>query len=243
MRWSTGDSLTGRPDVAFLADHLRIDSFDVAGVCFGGMHALACAALIPGRVKSCGVFGGYAPFVPSIEIGDIAKSSIENSNSSSSNATAISNENMEADVQKETESSIENQDARQEDQESDEEDDTQVQDEALQHPLRGMNAAGRRLYAMARRIPLLLELVAQVTRYAVNKDATILVRKTMSTLSPEELQRVTAIPPHTNMLDEFLAWYNTTNQQVFLEITDHGITVFISKPFYNFIYLVVIHEK
>jgi pimeloyl-ACP methyl ester carboxylesterase len=48
-------------DVAALADTLGIDRFAVVGRSGGGPHALACAALLPGRVTSAASLVGLAP--------------------------------------------------------------------------------------------------------------------------------------------------------------------------------------
>lgn len=48
-------------DVAAVADALGLDRFAVFGVSGGGPHALACAALHPGRVTRAGVLASLAP--------------------------------------------------------------------------------------------------------------------------------------------------------------------------------------
>ena len=48
-------------DVASLADALGLDRFVVLGVSAGGPYAIACAALLRGRVTSAGVASGWAP--------------------------------------------------------------------------------------------------------------------------------------------------------------------------------------
>lgn len=48
-------------DVAFIADRLRLHDFAVVGRSGGGPHALACAALLGGRVTRTGVLVGIAP--------------------------------------------------------------------------------------------------------------------------------------------------------------------------------------
>lgn len=48
-------------DVAAVADALELDSFHVLGWSAGGPHALACAARLPARVRSCGIYGPVAP--------------------------------------------------------------------------------------------------------------------------------------------------------------------------------------
>lgn len=48
-------------DVAAIADELGLNSFAVAGRSGGGPHALACAALLPGRVTKAAVLVSTAP--------------------------------------------------------------------------------------------------------------------------------------------------------------------------------------
>ncbi|GII99742.1 alpha/beta hydrolase [Sediminihabitans luteus] len=48
-------------DVADLADALDLGPFAVLGASGGGPHALACAALLPGRVTAAVTFAGLAP--------------------------------------------------------------------------------------------------------------------------------------------------------------------------------------
>lgn len=48
-------------DVAAIADHLGIDEFSVVGRSGGGPHTLACAALLPERVRGTAVLVGVAP--------------------------------------------------------------------------------------------------------------------------------------------------------------------------------------
>lgn len=48
-------------DVAAIADDLGLDQFAVLGRSGGGPHALACAALLPGRVTRAAVLVGLAP--------------------------------------------------------------------------------------------------------------------------------------------------------------------------------------
>lgn len=48
-------------DVAALADHLGLERFGVTGGSGGGAHALACAALLPGRVVRATCTVGVAP--------------------------------------------------------------------------------------------------------------------------------------------------------------------------------------
>ncbi len=52
------------PDVAALADAQGWDRFAVFGGSGGGPHALACAALMPGRVVRCAVLSGIKPTPP-----------------------------------------------------------------------------------------------------------------------------------------------------------------------------------
>jgi pimeloyl-ACP methyl ester carboxylesterase len=49
-------------DVAAIADTLRLDRFAIWGVSGGGPHALACAALLPGRVVAVATLASVAPF-------------------------------------------------------------------------------------------------------------------------------------------------------------------------------------
>jgi pimeloyl-ACP methyl ester carboxylesterase len=49
-------------DVASIADALGIDRFAVMGHSGGGPHALACAAVLPGRVLAAVCMSGLAPF-------------------------------------------------------------------------------------------------------------------------------------------------------------------------------------
>jgi pimeloyl-ACP methyl ester carboxylesterase len=50
------------PDVELIADRLGIDRFAVTGGSGGGPHALACAALLPDRVRRCLVNVSLAPY-------------------------------------------------------------------------------------------------------------------------------------------------------------------------------------
>jgi pimeloyl-ACP methyl ester carboxylesterase len=50
------------PDVQAIADELGLDRFAVIGRSGGGPHALACAALLPGRVTRAGVLVSLAPW-------------------------------------------------------------------------------------------------------------------------------------------------------------------------------------
>jgi pimeloyl-ACP methyl ester carboxylesterase len=49
-------------DVGSIADELGLDSFAVLGRSGGGPHALACAALLPGRVRRVGALVSLAPW-------------------------------------------------------------------------------------------------------------------------------------------------------------------------------------
>jgi pimeloyl-ACP methyl ester carboxylesterase len=49
-------------DVAAIADHLRADRFFTIGASGGGPHTLACAALLPARVRGCAAIACPAPF-------------------------------------------------------------------------------------------------------------------------------------------------------------------------------------
>lgn len=49
-------------DTAALADHLGAERFFCLGWSGGGPHALACAALLPGRVRAVATMGGVAPY-------------------------------------------------------------------------------------------------------------------------------------------------------------------------------------
>lgn len=55
------------PDVAVIADALRLDEFGVVGLSCGVPHALAVAALLGSRVSRVGC---YAPIAPFTELGD-----------------------------------------------------------------------------------------------------------------------------------------------------------------------------
>ncbi|MFB6716356.1 alpha/beta fold hydrolase [Streptomyces sp. NPDC056358] len=56
------DIASAAADVAAIADALGIDRFAVMGASGGGPHALACAALLPGRVVGVVGVAGPAPF-------------------------------------------------------------------------------------------------------------------------------------------------------------------------------------
>jgi len=61
------DRLPGRsiadcaPDIEAIANALGIDDFYVIGESGGGSHALACAALLPARVRAVAILSGIAP--------------------------------------------------------------------------------------------------------------------------------------------------------------------------------------
>ncbi|WP_214416110.1 alpha/beta fold hydrolase [Sphaerisporangium fuscum] len=65
--YGRSDRLVGRTvaaaaaDVEAIADALGLDRFSVVGRSGGGPHALACAALLPGRVTRVAVLVGLAP--------------------------------------------------------------------------------------------------------------------------------------------------------------------------------------
>jgi len=65
--YGLSDALPGRlvadaaADVGALADHLGLDRLAVFGISGGGPHALACAALLQGRIVRAGVMVGAAP--------------------------------------------------------------------------------------------------------------------------------------------------------------------------------------
>jgi pimeloyl-ACP methyl ester carboxylesterase len=54
-------------DVAAIADALGIESFFTVGWSGGGPHALACAALLPERVRGAATIGGVAPYGAAID--------------------------------------------------------------------------------------------------------------------------------------------------------------------------------
>jgi pimeloyl-ACP methyl ester carboxylesterase len=54
-------------DVARIADSLGIGRFAVMGASGGGSHALACAALLPGRVIAAATFACPAPYTEAID--------------------------------------------------------------------------------------------------------------------------------------------------------------------------------
>src|SRR3954470_21808608 len=49
-------------DVIAIADALELDGFAVMGASGGGPHALASAAVMPGRVRAVATFASVAPF-------------------------------------------------------------------------------------------------------------------------------------------------------------------------------------
>ncbi len=49
-------------DAGALADHLGAARFFTMGASGGGPHALACAALLPGRVRACATIAGVGPY-------------------------------------------------------------------------------------------------------------------------------------------------------------------------------------
>jgi pimeloyl-ACP methyl ester carboxylesterase len=56
------DVAAAAADVAAIADALDIEEFAAIGASGGGPHALACAALLPGRVTAAVCLAGLAPF-------------------------------------------------------------------------------------------------------------------------------------------------------------------------------------
>ncbi len=48
-------------DISRLADHLGLETFSVVGISGGGPHALACARLLPDRVRGAGIVSGIGP--------------------------------------------------------------------------------------------------------------------------------------------------------------------------------------
>jgi pimeloyl-ACP methyl ester carboxylesterase len=56
------DVVSAAADVAAVADALGIDRFAVMGQSGGGPHAVACAAVLPGRVLAAVSMSGLAPF-------------------------------------------------------------------------------------------------------------------------------------------------------------------------------------
>src|SRR3954471_8605081 len=66
-----GRRLTDWPhDVTYLADHLGIQRFAVAGISGGGPHAAVCARFLPDRVTAAAIISGVAPLAdPGAEAG------------------------------------------------------------------------------------------------------------------------------------------------------------------------------
>jgi pimeloyl-ACP methyl ester carboxylesterase len=60
--WHGRDVASAAADVAVIADALEIEEFATIGISSGGPHALACAALLPGRVTGVVSVAGPAPF-------------------------------------------------------------------------------------------------------------------------------------------------------------------------------------
>lgn len=56
------DVASAAAEVAAIADALGVDRFAVLGYSGGGPHALACAAMLPGRVTAAATLGGVAPY-------------------------------------------------------------------------------------------------------------------------------------------------------------------------------------
>ncbi|HEY0000245.1 MAG TPA: alpha/beta hydrolase, partial [Actinoplanes sp.] len=56
------DIASAAADAAAVADALGVAEFAVFGHSGGGPHALACAALLPGRVTAAAAISGLAPF-------------------------------------------------------------------------------------------------------------------------------------------------------------------------------------
>jgi pimeloyl-ACP methyl ester carboxylesterase len=61
------DVASAAADVAQVADALHIDRFAVMGASGGGPHALACAALLPGRVVGAVALASPAPFTDNFD--------------------------------------------------------------------------------------------------------------------------------------------------------------------------------
>lgn len=61
------DVASAAGDVAAVADAAGVDRFAVLGYSGGGPHALACAALLPGRVTAAATLAGIAPYVAADE--------------------------------------------------------------------------------------------------------------------------------------------------------------------------------
>lgn len=58
------DVASAAADVAAIADALGLDRFAVLGYSGGGPHALACAAMLPGRVTAAATLACVAPYGP-----------------------------------------------------------------------------------------------------------------------------------------------------------------------------------
>jgi pimeloyl-ACP methyl ester carboxylesterase len=56
------DVASAAGDAAAVADAFGVDRFAVMGASGGGPHALACAALLPGRVTAAATFAGPSPY-------------------------------------------------------------------------------------------------------------------------------------------------------------------------------------
>ncbi|HTJ38888.1 MAG TPA: alpha/beta hydrolase [Dactylosporangium sp.] len=56
------DVASAAHDAAVVADAFGVDRFAVMGASGGAPHALACAALLPGRVSAAATFAGLAPY-------------------------------------------------------------------------------------------------------------------------------------------------------------------------------------
>lgn len=61
-RWPGRTVASVAPDVATVADALGVEAFATMGHSGGGPHALACAALLPGRITAAVAISGPAPF-------------------------------------------------------------------------------------------------------------------------------------------------------------------------------------
>jgi pimeloyl-ACP methyl ester carboxylesterase len=61
------DVASAAGDVAQLADAFGVPRFAVMGASGGGPHALACAALLPGRVTGAASVAGLAPFTEDLD--------------------------------------------------------------------------------------------------------------------------------------------------------------------------------
>lgn len=54
-------------DVKAITDHLELERFATWGASGGGPHALACGALLSGRVTAVAIFAGIGPFVEGLD--------------------------------------------------------------------------------------------------------------------------------------------------------------------------------